>query len=62
MSLGVEGVVDRCVDGEKALGGGLALEELLLPLPSSDWQVGVLRPVVLPEPSRLMQVAQAQLL
>jgi len=51
VTLGVEGVVDRCVDGEESLGWSLGLEQLLLSLSSSDRQVGVLRPIVLPKPA-----------
>ncbi len=49
MTLDVEGVVDRGVGGEEALGGSLGLEALLLAFSSSDRQVRVLDPVVLAE-------------
>jgi hypothetical protein len=47
MTLGVEGVVDGGVGGEKALGGSWTFEALHPSLPLSDGQVRVLRPVVL---------------
>ena len=62
MSLGVKGVVDRRMGGEETLGRGLAFEELLLPLPPSDRKMGVLRPIVLPEPTRSMKMAQLELI
>ena len=49
MALDVEGVVDGGVRGEEPLGGTLGFELLLLSLPSPDRQVGVLRPIVLPQ-------------
>lgn len=61
MSLDVEGVVDRGVGGEEPLGGGLALEALLLPLSSSDWQMGVLHPIILPQPARSVEIAKAEI-
>ena len=61
MALDVEGVVDRGVGGEELLGGGLGFETLLLPLLSSDWQAGVLDPIVFPKPAGAVNVAQTQL-
>jgi hypothetical protein len=52
MALGVEGVVDRCVSGEEALGRSLGFEELLLSLSTPEPQVGVLRSIVLPKTAR----------
>jgi hypothetical protein len=40
----------------------LGFEPLLLPFSSSDRQVGVLNPVVLPEPARPVQMPQTQLI
>ncbi len=61
MSLDVEGVVDGGVGGEESLGGRLALEELHLQFASSDRQVGILDPIVLPKPARSVDLVQAQL-
>jgi hypothetical protein len=47
MGLDVEGVIDRGVAGEEALGLALALEFEYFPLSSSDLQMGVFHPVVL---------------
>lgn len=60
MALDVEGVVDRGMSGEEALSRRLALEQLLLSLPSSDRQARVLRAIVLSEPARAMKVSQAE--
>ena len=61
MSLGEESIVDRCMGGEETLGRGLALEQLHLPLPPSDRQVRVLRPVVFSQPAGLVEVVKLQL-
>lgn len=58
MPLAVKGVVDRRMAGEETLGRALAFEELLLPLPASDRKMGVLRPIVLPEPAWAMEMPQ----
>jgi hypothetical protein len=60
MPLDVEGVVDRCVGGEKSLGRALGFEPLLLAFPSSDRQVGVLCPIALLKPAGSMQMPQIQ--
>ena len=52
MSLDVEGVVDRGVGGEETLGRALGFEALLLPFSSSDWQMGILDPIVLSQAAR----------
>ena len=62
MALYAEGVVDRRVGGEETLGRGLALAELLLPLPSSDLKMGVLRPIILPKPTGSVKMAQLELI
>lgn len=62
MTLDLEGVVDRGMSGEEALGRRLALEQQLLSLASSDRQVRVLRPIVLPQPTGPVKVAQAELI
>lgn len=46
MTLQIEGVVDRGVDGNEALGLSLGCEALHLPLASSDWKMRVPGPVV----------------
>ena len=61
MTLEVEGVVDRGVGGEELLGRGLGLESLLLSLSSPDRQMGVFDPVVLPQPTRAVEMTEAQL-
>lgn len=61
MTLNVEGVVDRGVDGEESLRGGLGFEALLLPFSSSDRKVRVLDPIVLAKPSRSINFGQAEL-
>jgi hypothetical protein len=40
----------------------LGFEPLLLPLSSSDRQMGVLDPIVLPKPARSMQMLQIELI
>lgn len=60
MRLKVEGVVDRTVAGEKTLGRALGFESLLLSFSSSDHEVGVLRPIVLPHPTGLMTLLNLQ--
>jgi hypothetical protein len=56
MSLGVEGVVDGCVGGEKSLGRRNGFESLHPSLSSSDGQMGVLGPVVFAQSARLVKV------
>jgi len=46
VTLQVEGVVDRGVDGNEALSLALGLEALHFPLSSSDWKMRILDPVV----------------
>ena len=55
----VEGVVDRTMHVEEALGGSSRLEPLQLVLPTSDCLMRVLRPVVFPKPL-LMSTGQSQ--
>ena len=62
MTLDVEGVVDRRMGDEEALGRGLGFEQLLLAFSSSNREVRVLDPVVLAEPSRAMDVPEIQLI
>ena len=57
VTLDVEGVVDRGVGGEEPLGGGLGFETLLLPLSSSDRQMRIFDPVVLPQSTRPVDAA-----
>ena len=59
VGLEIEDVVDGGVGGEESLGGSSGLEFLLLSLASSDWQMRVLRPIVLPHPSWSMAIQQA---
>ncbi len=60
VTLNVEGVVDRGVGGEESLGGGLGFEALLLPFSSSDRQMEVFDPIVLPQPTRAVNLGQAK--
>lgn len=46
MALDVEGVVDGGVDGKEPLGRTLRFEPLLLSLPPSDRQMGILGAIV----------------
>ena len=50
MALEVEGVVNRTVHAEKALGGSSRLEPLQLAPASSDCLMRILRPIVLSKP------------
>ena len=49
MTLKVEGVVNRTVHAEEALGGSSRLEPLQLALASSDCLMRILRPIVFSE-------------
>ena len=59
MALEVEGVVNRTVHAEKALGGSSRLEPLQFALASSDCLMRILRPIVFPKPL-LMPAGQSQ--
>jgi len=59
VALKVEGVVNRTVHAEKALGGSSRLEPLQLALASSDCLMRILRPIVLPK-TLLMPTGQSQ--
>ena len=59
MALQVEGVVNRTVNAEEALGRSSRLEPLQLALASSDCLMRVLHPVVLSEPP-LMRTDQTE--
>jgi len=61
VALKVEGIVNRTVHAEKALGGSSRLEPLQLALASSDCLMRILRPIVLPRPL-LMPTGQSQTL
>jgi hypothetical protein len=50
MALTVEGIVDRGMHAQEALGGSSRLEPLHLALASSHRLMRVLRPIVLSEP------------
>jgi hypothetical protein len=50
MALKVEGVVDRSMDAEEALGGSSRLEPLHLALSSQYRLMRVFRPIILPKP------------
>ena len=50
MTLKVEGVVNRTVHAEEALGGSSRLEPLQLALASPDCLMRILRPIVFPKP------------
>jgi hypothetical protein len=50
VALKVEGVVNRTVQAQEALGGSSRLEPLQLALASSDCLMRFLRPIVLPKP------------
>ena len=58
MALKVEGVVNRTVHAEKALGGSSRLEPLQLALASSDCLMRILHPIVLPKPCSCRQVSR----
>ena len=62
MTLGVEDVVDRGMDGQKTLGRTLALEALHFALAPADREVGILAPVVLTHPSGMMPLAQVEVM
>lgn len=49
MASQIEGVVDGAVDGNEALSLTLGFETLHLSFPSSDRQVGVFHPVIVPQ-------------
>jgi hypothetical protein len=59
MTLKVEGVVNRTVHAEEALGGSSRLEPLQLALASSDCLMRILRPIVFPKPL-LMPTGQSK--
>jgi len=61
VGLEVEDVVDCGMGGEELLGRGSGLELLLLSLPPPDRQMGVFGAVVLPHPSWLVAIGQAQI-
>jgi hypothetical protein len=50
VALKVEGIVNRTVHAEEALGGSSRLEPLQLTLASSDCLMRILRPIVFPKP------------
>jgi hypothetical protein len=58
MALQVEGVVDGGMGGEKALSGSWRLEALKLSFSPPDWQVRVLRPIILPQPLLMLRSGQ----
>lgn len=60
MGLEVEDVVDGGVSGEELLGGALALEFLLLTLPSSDGEMRVFGAIVGPHASRPVSARQPE--
>ena len=51
VALKVEGIVNRTVHADEALGGSSRLEPLQLALASSDCLMRILRPIVFPKPS-----------
>jgi hypothetical protein len=59
VALIVEGVVNRTVQAEEALGGSSRLEPLQFALASSDCLMRILRPIVVPKPL-LMPAGQSQ--
>src|SRR6202011_2108412 len=59
VALEVEGVVNRTVHAEEALGGSSRLEPLQLALASSDCLMRILRPIVFPKPL-LMPTGQSK--
>jgi hypothetical protein len=59
VALKVEGVVNRTVHAQEALGGSSRLEPLQLALASSDCLMRILRPIVLPKPL-LVPAGQSQ--
>ena len=59
MALKVEGVVNRTVHAEEALGGPSRLESLQLALASSGCLMRILRPIVFPKPL-LMPTGQSK--
>jgi hypothetical protein len=59
VALKVEGVVNRTVHAEKALGGSSRPEPLQLALASSDCLMRILRPIILSKPL-LMPAGQSQ--
>ena len=59
MTLKVEGVVNRTVHAEEALGGSSRLEPLQLALASSDCLMRILRPIIFPKPL-LMPTGQSK--
>ena len=54
MALGIERVVDRAVGGNEPLSLALGFEPLHFSLPSADWKVTVLRPVVVSQTTRMI--------
>lgn len=62
MTLGVGNVIDRRMDGEESLGRALAFEALHFALSPADWKMRILRPVALSHPSRLMLLAQLEVM
>ena len=61
MTFGVEGVVDGSVGRQKSLGGWRGFEPLHLSLSSSNWQVRILRAVVLSQSAWLVPLMRAKL-
>ena len=59
MMLKVEGVVNRTVHAEEALGGSSRLEPLLLALSSPHGLMRILRPIILPK-RLLMRTGQSE--
>jgi hypothetical protein len=62
MGLGVEGVVNRRVDGEESLSRHLGLEPLHFPFPSSDRKMRVFDSVVFAQAAGAVRVDQMKLL
>ena len=59
MALKVEGIVNRTVHAEEALGGSSRLEPLQLALAPSDYLMRILRPIVFQKPL-LMPTGQSK--
>lgn len=60
MTLDAEGVVDCTVGRNEPLGLTLGLEPLHFSLPSSDRQMRILRPIVIPQSPRPMAILAPQ--
>jgi hypothetical protein len=58
--LDIEGIVDRAVNGNEALGLPLGLEALHFPFSSSDWQMRIFSPIVVPQSTWLMAINTTQ--